>query len=232
MAKERDWWDAELKRKPAVQELSGRQKFWTGPNSSGGRGSALPRAVRKNTVADRRGRNAAHREAVEYAVPTSIQWVLSNRKRVSHRFTPYEWAILNARYGRHNFVWYKRSSVAVGRQLGMTGKSQQVRDDERAAHRTAYELYYGWEPAVARWKRGLPLTADQRQLLAKHKHAKKGRRGVHGFGPPDLPADDVMDRWRDADGKSHGRTTNFSDLYPSTRRQLGVGEEYGEAHDE
>src|SRR5215207_9648242 len=113
--------------------------------------TARKRRVHRNTRVDRRGRVGAARDAVKQEVPRYIKWALTNPQITRRHFTEWEWTVLCARYPVYDFTPLRNSSVAVGRILGMTGKSAQVRKAEDVAHQRARELAYLWEPAHRRW---------------------------------------------------------------------------------
>ena len=204
-------------------------------------GGAGKRRTHTNARADRRGRAGAARDAAEHAVPFSVGWVFANEKRVRHRFTPFQWAILEARFPAPRV---KNSSVVVGQILGMTGKSDQVRAEEKKARRTAYELCYAWSRAAEKWKRikaghprinpftGEPEKLDkyERALLSNHRESrvKAGRKKMEPYEPFWTSEDALTAVGYGPNGETYRKTKPFSDLSVTQRREIGVGDEYAD----
>jgi hypothetical protein len=116
--------------------------------------------------------------------PSSVKFVLSRRKQLSHRFTPTQWYVLNLTWG--GWTGYAR----LGSALDMT--AQGVQKALHEAERIAYELEHDWYPAWKRWVNGKPLLPahgmhpSDKAVLDKHRKVKKGRRaipeGIHTMG--------------------------------------------------
>jgi hypothetical protein len=160
--------------------------------------------------------------------------VLTNPEITRHRFTPFQWALLDARNPRDEYGHFtegRNSSVAVGRILQITGHAKEARKAERQAERIAYRLYYLWTRANYRWhlwKQGKgprPSREDFREL-ALHRRSKKGRKVVQPYRVTVLH-EDVF-----SFPPERGMVVRFSEMYDSERCREGIGEEYGSGSDE
>lgn len=224
------------------KELKPEDQTFKGPAGGSATGStrtdtgntANARPTRKDGHVGAKARVKAEHEWIELRRPhIAIRWVLSNGRLFGHRFTPFQWAVLVARYPRCPCGCGRfepaRSSVMVGEILNMTGKSRIVLGERRAAESIVFELYHDWLPAYRKWQRikahgsKETLTPQEKAVLAKHRKRgtpKKGRRTPEFMGVPE-PYEDVADTWTDKSGVVRSRAVRSSQLTPKQQRELG-----------